>query len=60
MNNPKLICTECGAEMNHHALKVDYTVDDPALIDPAFGGVVEEAHTCPECGYIALRHQRKD
>ena len=51
-----MICPECGAEMNHHAMKIDYGVDDPALIDPIFGGVVEETHTCPECGYVALRH----
>jgi ribosomal protein S27AE len=52
---PKLICPDCGVEMNHHAMKVDYSVDDPILIDPAFGGVVEEAHTCPQCGRVALR-----
>ena len=55
INKPKLICPKCGAEMNHHALKIDYSVDDPALIDPDFGGVVEEAHSCPNCGNIALR-----
>ena len=55
MIKPKMICPECGAEMNHHAIKIDYSIDDPALIDPAFGGVVEETHTCPECGYVALR-----
>ncbi|MEN3326478.1 MAG: hypothetical protein V7638_1285, partial [Acidobacteriota bacterium] len=53
MNKPKLICPMCGAEMNHHAMKIDYNVDD-ALIDPAFGGVVEEVHTCPNCGHISL------
>ena len=56
MNKPKMICSECGAEMNHHAMKIDYSSDDPAPIDPAFGGVVEEAHTCPNCGHISLRH----
>src|ERR1700750_3278194 len=39
MNKPKLICPMCGAEMNHHAMKIDYNVDD-ALIDPAFEGVL--------------------
>jgi len=47
----KLICPKCGAEMNHHAMKIDYNGDDP---DPAFGGVVEEVHTCPNCGHISL------
>ena len=55
MDKPKMICPGCGAEMNHHATKVDYNLDDPALIDPVFGGVVEEAHTCPHCGRIELR-----
>jgi predicted RNA-binding Zn-ribbon protein involved in translation (DUF1610 family) len=53
----KMICPECGTEMNHHAVKVDYAaeVDDPAEVDPIFGGVLKEAHTCPECGHIELR-----
>jgi predicted RNA-binding Zn-ribbon protein involved in translation (DUF1610 family) len=55
MPNPKMICPDCGAEMNHHAMKIDYSLDDAALIDPAFGGAVQEAHTCPECGRTALR-----
>ena len=55
MNKPKMICPECGAEMNHHAMKIDYSIEDPAVIDPAFGGVVQEAHTCPNCGHISLR-----
>lgn len=50
----KLICPKCGAEMNHHAMKIDYSVDDAALIDAAFEGVVEEVHTCPNCGHISL------
>jgi ribosomal protein S27AE len=56
MNKPKMICPDCGVEMNLHAMKIDYSVDDPARIDPAFGGVVEEAHTCPKCGRTDLRH----
>jgi len=51
----KMICPECGAEMNHHAMKVDYGVDDSALTDPVFGGVLKEAHTCPECGHAELK-----
>jgi C4-type Zn-finger protein len=46
MHKPKLICPVCGAEMNHHAMKIDYSVDD---------GVVQEVHTCPHCGDIELR-----
>jgi len=46
MNKPKMICPVCGAEMNHHATKIDYSVDD---------GVVQEVHTCPHCGDVELR-----
>jgi predicted RNA-binding Zn-ribbon protein involved in translation (DUF1610 family) len=42
----KMICTDCGAEMNHHAMKIDYTVAD---------GAVQEVHTCPECGQSEMR-----
>lgn len=55
MSKPKMICPDCGAEMNHHAMKIDYSVDDPAFVDPVFGGVVKEAHTCPKCGRTELR-----
>ena len=55
MSNPKMICPECGAEMNHHAVKIHYSVDEPALIDPAFEGAVEEVHNCPACGHVSLR-----
>ncbi|HKZ81565.1 MAG TPA: hypothetical protein VJ124_25075 [Pyrinomonadaceae bacterium] len=50
-----MICPECGSEMNWHAMKIDYSADDTSLIDPVFGGVLKETHTCPECGRIELR-----
>ena len=52
-----MICRECGVEMNHHAEKIDYTaaLEQPEPIDPAFGGIVEEVHTCPECGRTMTR-----
>ena len=55
--NKKMICADCGIEMNHHADKVDYSavIDDGDSIDPALGGVIEEAHSCPGCGKTALR-----
>jgi ribosomal protein S27AE len=57
MKREKMICPNCGAEMNHHANKIDYTSapEDEEAIDTEFGGVVQEAHTCPECGQTALR-----
>lgn len=56
-NTNKMICPDCGVEMNHHAMKIDYTaaLDDPEAIDPDFGGVLEEAHTCPVCGRTHMR-----
>lgn len=54
-NKPKLICPDCGIEMNHHAMKIDYSADNTDLVDPVFGGVVQEAHTCPDCGRTSLR-----
>jgi len=53
--NPKLKCPRCGADMNHHAMKVDYGVDDPEMTDPVFGGALKEAHYCPQCGHIELK-----
>jgi predicted RNA-binding Zn-ribbon protein involved in translation (DUF1610 family) len=50
----KMICAACGAEMNHHATKVDYGFDDQTVVDPVFGGVLNEAYTCPKCGHIEL------
>jgi predicted RNA-binding Zn-ribbon protein involved in translation (DUF1610 family) len=55
MSKTKMICPDCGAEMNHHAMKIDYGVDDPEAVDEAFDGTVKEAHTCPECGRAELR-----
>ena len=53
MPNPKMICPDCGAEMNHHAMKIDYGVED-SIDDPAFDGALQEVHTCPQCGGIQL------
>ena len=50
----KMICPDCGAEMNRHAIKVDYGVDD-ASVNSVFGGALNEVHTCPECGRAEVR-----
>ena len=57
IRNPQLVCPDCGVEMNLHAEKIDYTaaLEDPAAIDEVLGGVLEEFHTCPECGKTAHR-----
>ena len=39
----KMICRNCGREMNQHAEKFVYLEDSTP-------GSVEEIHTCPGCG----------
>jgi predicted RNA-binding Zn-ribbon protein involved in translation (DUF1610 family) len=53
----KMICPDCGVEMNHHAEKIDYMamLTEPDKVDPDLGGVLEEAHTCPGCGKTEMR-----
>jgi len=55
----KMNCPDCGIEMNYHADKVDYNISDSEHIDPDFGGVLEEAHTCPGCGKTHTRALEK-
>lgn len=55
MSKSKMACPNCGAEMNHHAMKIDYGMDEQAGIDSTFGGVLKEVHTCPKCGDTELR-----
>lgn len=51
----KMICPDCGVEMNHHADKIDYSITTLDQMDPEFGGTVEEAHACPKCGKTRTR-----
>ena len=39
----KMICSECGGEMNQHAEKFVYLEDGTS-------GCIEEIHACPACG----------
>jgi hypothetical protein len=43
--------------MNHHADKLEAPSNESeaALVDSTLGGVVQEAHGCPGCGYVVLR-----
>jgi hypothetical protein len=43
----KILCPKCGAEMNYHADKLDFTtaLTEPDAIDPDFGGIFGEVHT---------------
>ncbi|HEY6121332.1 MAG TPA: hypothetical protein VIV66_15345 [Pyrinomonadaceae bacterium] len=58
MPKAKMICPNCGIEMNHHANKIDYSTlgDENGNEESIFGGVLQEAHTCPKCGRIELRN----
>jgi len=53
----KMICPECGIEMNQHAEKIDYAIppDESNETDAALGGVLEEVHSCPACGRTETR-----
>ena len=56
----KMVCPDCGVEMNPHAEKVEYTeagAEDEAF-DPALGGVLIEFHACPDCGRTHTRPAR--
>jgi ribosomal protein S27AE len=52
----KMLCPNCGAEMNHHADKLDFTtaLTEPNAVDSTFGGIIEEIHTCPKCKNIEV------
>jgi hypothetical protein len=53
----KMICPDCGDEMNFHAEKINQSAraDSESDASAEFGGVVEEIHTCPRCAAIATR-----
>lgn len=53
----KIVCSKCGTQMNHHADKLDFTtvLTEPDAINPEFGGILEQVHTCPKCGNTEVR-----
>ena len=53
----KMMCEDCGVEMNYHAEKIDYSSgpDESGAFDADFGGRLEEVHSCPACGKTATR-----
>ena len=58
MPTEKMVCPDCGVEMNHHANKVEYGAgaEEPGAAPEAEpGGRVFEAHACPRCGRTATR-----
>ena len=55
MATRKMICPECGDEMNHHADKLVYPVNPDEVCQSDLGGMVEETHACPGCGAVESR-----
>lgn len=60
MAKEKMICPHCGVEMNQHAAKLvePRTTQEVAQMDPTFGALIQEAHSCPQCGEGAFRRSR--
>lgn len=54
-NANKMICPDCGVEMNHHAMKIDPRFEFDETADALSAGALMEAHTCPDCGRTQLR-----
>jgi ribosomal protein S27AE len=57
LDKRKMICSMCGAEMNHHADKLlePQSAADTQYLDSALGGVIQETHSCPGCGNVEFR-----
>ena len=53
----RMVCPDCGVGMNHHADKLVYGGEEEAAAGDGLGGVVEEAHSCPECGKTLTRRK---
>lgn len=53
----KMVCPQCGVEMNHHADKLVYAShgEEMRTVDPSLGGWIEEFHSCPQCGGVGSR-----
>jgi NAD(P)H-dependent FMN reductase len=44
---PAMTCSTCGARMNSHAEKVDFSAGD--------GGTLQQVSQCPRCGNVEMR-----
>jgi ribosomal protein S27AE len=55
--NKKIICPDCGVEMNQHAEKVNYAtaLAGRDAVEPDLGGLIKEVHTCPQCGQTLMQ-----
>ena len=55
MTKNRMICPRCGAEMNHHAMKIDYSQTPDESYASVFEGLLEEVHSCPHCHLTEFR-----
>jgi ribosomal protein S27AE len=49
-----MMCPVCDVEMNHHADKLVYAETGG---ESPLGGMVEELHSCPNCGRTESREE---
>jgi ribosomal protein S27AE len=54
----KMICPNCHVEMNHHCDKLVHASESQQAnqLDDGAGGVLQEFHSCPNCGRGGSRH----
>ena len=52
-----MICPDCRVPMNHQAdkLRKETHPNDASAFDSELDGVIEEFHTCPQCGKTESR-----
>jgi hypothetical protein len=51
-----MICRQCDTTMNRHGEKLVFTGEARGPgVDPVLGGMVQEMHACPRCGYVDAR-----
>ena len=57
----RIACPRCGAPMNRHAEKVDFSAprDRMDSLERELGGSIAEFHTCPNCRFIVERLLRE-
>lgn len=51
MGKKKMKCKDCGIDMNFHAEKINYSeMYEHARPVSSEDELIDEIHTCPECG----------
>ena len=53
-DHSRIRCPRCGAEMNRHAEKVDFSAARGRMdsLENELGGSITEIHTCPGCRFV--------